>query len=522
MKKRIANFNEFVNEGYLQKIGSKISQWASSFMNAVKRGLVRLIPSGPKKGLPVFMYFSGDDGSIQDQVEAFYSGTPFSKMNNLNDPSTITEAAVPMEFPIADDIPNYSAQDIKNDLKRNLRAILKAADAGDDQTVFTVKPYFIYGVPGIGKTQIVAQVCDELGKELYGTRLNLINVDGEAAEPVDFAGVPKVIDVEGPSAEYPYGKGVTRSNVNVDQLPTDNGDGNRGGIIFIDELNRMPEAVIKIFMKLAQGRRVGQSYQIPSKWYIVAAGNRKQDEAKNRVIAELSTAFRDRFEFVNYVLKPKEWRKHIETAEYKGYKLSDVVLPELLDFVEFQTEWFHNLDPALSKTKFPTPRSWVDASFALKRVIDELQEEARAKGKELTVVPDKVIIREFTKNVGGEAAVAFLNFYKVAKDIPVKDLILPFTNPEKAPLPSAKPGRADYAHALFGAVLRKSTEIEITSKEVCNFMKWLTLVDSNDFVPSSITSFIKLHPELAQDPDAMECMDPVAAKYEVDLDYENL
>ena len=41
--KRIYNFNEFVNEGYLERIGSKISGWMQSLKTAIKNGLVRLI-----------------------------------------------------------------------------------------------------------------------------------------------------------------------------------------------------------------------------------------------------------------------------------------------------------------------------------------------------------------------------------------------------------------------------------------------------------------------------------------------
>jgi hypothetical protein len=513
--RRISNFEQFVNEGYLQKIGSTISKWAKSIKDAVKSGLARLIPSGPKKGLPVYMFFSGDDGSILDQVNSFYAGTEFSKMNNLETGPSVDEAKVPLSYPVEDDVLNSNEKEIKADIKRNLRALLKAAEIEDpesrDEAIKDIKPYFIFGAPGIGKTQIVAQVCDELGKELYGKRLHLHNVDGENAEPVDFSGVPKVIDIEAPSEENPVGRGVTRSNVSADQLPFDNGPGDRGGIIFIDELNRMPDQVIKIFMKLAQSRRLGQGYNIPSKWYIVAAGNRKADDP--REVKELGTALRDRFEIVNFVPTPAGWRSYIE-----GGRLKDIVLPELMDFIDFDSEWFHNLDPAVKKSKFPTPRAWVDASFALKRRLDELQAEAKSKGKELNTIPDDVIIREFTKSVGKDAAVAFLNFYKVAKDIPVKDLVYPFTDPEKAPDPYAKgKNRADYIHALFSAVLRKSTEMQLTSKEVCNYAQWLRKINDPEWGASCIASIMKLHPYLKKDSTSIRCLAPLADQWQADL-----
>jgi hypothetical protein len=508
--KRIQKFNEFVNEGYLERIGQKISSWYNSVKDAIKKGLVRIIPSGPKKGLPSVSVFGPEGGSILDQVNKFYQGSEYSKMNNIMDPSTVTEAVVPMKFPISDDIPDSSVDEIKADIKRNLKALLKGVDAGNEKVAFTIKPIFIYGAPGIGKTQIVAQVCDEVGNELYGEPLNLLNVDGETSEPVDFAGVPKVIDVAAPGEEgLPYGKGVTRSNINIDLLPLDNGKNGNGGIIFIDEMNRMPEQVIKIFMKLAQGRRVGQLYQIPSKWYIVAAGNRKEDDPRN--VKELGTALRDRFDVVNYVATPQSYRKYIESSD-----LSNVVMPELLDFLEFQSEFFHSLDPASKKTKYPTPRAWTDASYGVKRLIDEFKEMGIDK------VPDSTLIREFSKSVGKDSASAFVSYYKVAKSIPIKDLEMPFTNPEKAPIPAdrkSKDGKidVDYRIALFNSVLKKSEGKTLTANEVCNYTKWLIRTNDNEFGPACLTMLFKLHPYLRQDAQAIACISPLAQKWEADI-----
>lgn len=507
--RRISNFQEFINEGYLQKIGSKISQWASGIMSAIKSGAMRLIGSGRKKGLPVYMLFDGTKGSISDQVESFYSGTGLESEGY----DESNEAKVPLTFPVQDDVVDSSEKQIKADIKRNVRAVLEASESGDEKGVLDIKPYFIFGAPGIGKTQIISQICDELGQELgLGGPLHLYNIDGEFAEPVDFAGVPKVVDVEEPSAENPYGRGITRSNINVDLLPFDNGPENRGGIIFIDEMNRMPEEVTKLFMKLAQSRRLGKNYNIPNKWYMVAAGNRPQDDPGK--VKELGTALRDRFDVVNYVPTPKGWRGYIEKS-----RLKDIVLPELIDFIDFDSEWFHNLDPATKKTKYPTPRAWVDASFALKRLAKDLERQ----GKES--VPDDMLVREFSKSVGKDAAVAFLNFYKVAKDIPVKDLMLPYTDPDKAPLPNEKLDadgrrRPDYEHALYSAVLRKSTEMDLTSEGICNFMKWLLRCGDAEWGSSAITSIFKLHPDLRKDPQAVKCTAPLADKWGADIGVE--
>lgn len=515
--KRIYNFNEFINEGYLEKIGSKVSSWMQSLKTAIKDGLVKLIPSGSKAGKPMAVAFDPDKGSIEAQLLDFFEGTPYAEMA-----MDANEAQVPLNYPKSQDVLDVKEPELKKMIKTRLRAVLKAGEEGNSegvslgkapQGVLDVKPIFIFGAPGIGKTQIVAQVCDELGQELYGKPLNLAFVDGEFAEPVDFAGVPSVVDVDEPSEKDPYGRGITRSNISVNLLPADNGKGDMGGILFIDELNRMPAEVIKVFMKLAQSRRLGQNYTIPSKWYIVAAGNRQEDDP--REVKQMGTALRDRFSVVNFVPTVGGWRKFIE-----GGRLKDMVIPELIDFLEFQQEYFHNLDPSKQLIKYPTPRAWTDAAIGLKRVLDELESEG------VTQITDQELINNFQMEVGYDAAAAFVDFYKVAKDIPVKDLMLPFTNPEKAPLPDDKKDpksgrpRADYAHALLSAIIRKSKESTLTDKEVCNFANYLQRVNSPEWGNAAISNLFKEHTYLRKDGKAVQCIGPLAGKWGAELGAE--
>ena len=498
MKRRISSFNEFINEGYLQRVGTKLSKWAKSFKDSLKSGMVKLVPSGMKKGKPMAAFFDPANGSIEQQLLDFFQGTPYGEATVAQ----TNEAQVPLIYPQQQDVLDVKEPELKKMIKQRLKAVLKAGEKGDMQGVKDVKPLFIFGAPGIGKTQIVAQVCDELGKELYGKSLNLQFIDGEFAEPVDFAGVPSVVDIEGPGEGAPFGKGVTRSNVAVNLLPFDNGTDDMGGILFIDELNRMPQEVIKVFMKLAQSRRIGNTYEIPPKWYIVAAGNRQEDDP--REVKQLGTALRDRFSVVNFVPTVAGWKKYVTSG-----RLKDIVIPELVDFLEFQQDYFHNLDPQKKMIKYPTPRAWTDASFGLKRVMDDLEEEG------IKELPEDEIIKAFQVEVGYEAAAAFLDFYRVAKDIPVRDLMLPFTDPEKAPIPDGK--RPDYAHALLSAIIRKSKEETLTSKEACNFATYLQRVNSPEWGNAALTSLLNVHPYVEKDYDSINCLVPLGDKWGVDL-----
>ena len=98
MGKRIYNFDEFVNEsytneGFFSDLGAKVSSWAKNLYNAVKSGIISLISSGPKAGTPRAALFDDSKSeSILDQVNNFYKGTEYYKMNNLQIPETIQES----------------------------------------------------------------------------------------------------------------------------------------------------------------------------------------------------------------------------------------------------------------------------------------------------------------------------------------------------------------------------------------------------------------------------------------------
>ena len=499
--KRISNFKEFVNESYVAKAMKKVKDWATSFVKNIQDGLIRIIPSGPKAGKPVAVLFDGAKGSIADQLASFYEGTPYAEV--------VEEAKVPLEYPRADDVLNVGVDELKKMLKTRLKAVLKAG--GDEKEILTVKPFFIFGAPGIGKTMIVAQVLDELSKELsLPNPLNLHNVDGEFAEPVDFAGVPSVVDVEEPSAASPFGKGVTRSNVSVNLLPFDNGPGDAGGIIFIDEINRMDKEVVKVFMKLAQSRRLGATYTIPPKWYIVAAGNRREDDPST--VKDLGTALRDRFSVVNYVPSSKSWIKYVS----EDPRLKNVVLPELMDFFEFSEDYFHNLDPAKQLVKFPTPRAWVDASWGIKRRMEELEEE----GKEKISLPE--IKKLFQLEVGADAAQAFVDFYKLVSELNIKDVVKVFTDQKSAPLPKRGGGscgfEAMHTHAWICAIVKKSREMEIGLDEVKNFTDYLIRLNCPEYGAAALSSFMKAHPELKTNPEAIDLIGPLAEEWSKDVD----
>lgn len=443
MKKRIPNFADFVmNEGLQIKESKlirgfdKLKDWASDLYNSIKSKVFKIIPRGLKRGVSVVGYFDPSRGSVFDQVNDFYKGTDFAKSNNLLDlgnkfkEQNMSEGAIPLEYTGADKtVRNINAPELKQMVEKLYRAKVRGGRA---------KPIFIYGAPGIGKTQIVAQAADTLG-------IPLLALDLQFMAPEDFLGIPEVITSRKPKYDedgklVDVGSGVTRSNPPT-ILPRDNGKNDKGGIIFMDEMNRASKIVLDSVMQFVQMGRLGE-YNLPSKWIIVAAGNRPEEAT----VAEFDFALADRFRIVNFVPIVEDWARWARTTK--------TVPPVVIGFIEKNQELFHLLDPEKGTLKFPTPRSWTDAAAAL---MDELADEGKTSWRDL---PIERIYNIFADELGPEAAAQFKEYLNVISEFSEKDIQDMVENPERAKgIDMKKTNATSIVYGITEMAIAKAIEI---------------------------------------------------------------
>ena len=146
----------------------------------------------------------------------------------------------------------------------------KAARKAIRKAINRHRPAFLWGPPGIGKSDIVKQIGAELEREVIDVRLALW-------EPTDIKGIPYYNADQGkmvwaPPAELPTNEDST-------------------AIIFLDELNSAPPAVQAAAYQLVLNRQVG-TYKLPKGVDIVAAGNREGDRGVTyRMPAPLANRF---------------------------------------------------------------------------------------------------------------------------------------------------------------------------------------------------------------------------------------
>jgi hypothetical protein len=494
---RIKKFSDYVNEDYsfkgaMQKgkeFFSKAGGWLSGFLAKLKEGIFPTIPEGPKAGAPMVAYFRADGKkSITSQIQDLYGGSAKeSAETDIDlDNQQIEEGMTELEWH-GTGIVNVGAEELKELVKERYDFLIEGSDN---------MPIFIFGAPGIGKTQIVGQACQELG-------VDLMTIDLQFMDPADFLGVPEVRKV---ASDDPLASGVTVSNP-PKWLPRDNGPEGKGGILFFDELNRANLPVRTGMMNLAQGRRVNE-YNLPDKWVIIAAGNRPQDDPG--AVEDMSTALSTRFLQYNFVPTFKGFKDYVTGSEHTvkktGLMPREIVLPELLSFLEFSDEFFHNLNPDQPSVVFATPRGWIDASTTLYAKMKRLEKQGKI-GNELS---REDLTRIFQPSVGLKAASAFAKFYEVVQSIPLADVMKVFDEPEKAPIPKpiqkSEPGKfnttyePDIMFATIAAIVSKSEKIKpLTPQQYSNAVDYAIRLDSASYGASFISMLNSKHDYIKTD-----------------------
>lgn len=131
--------------------------------------------------------------------------------------------------------------------------------------VAPVRPVFIWGAPGIGKSTLVEKFADEVG-------LPCVSLLGSQLAPEDIIGIPQI---RGETSEFLPPKMIARKEPYV---------------LFLDELNACTQEVQKAFYSLIHERRIGE-YHLPEGSIVIGAGNRAEDSA---IVKTMSSALLNR------------------------------------------------------------------------------------------------------------------------------------------------------------------------------------------------------------------------------------
>lgn len=243
------------------------------------------------------------------------------------------------------------------------------------QVCITIKqPVCLWGHPGIGKSQIVAQTTAKLKKQLQDVRAVLL-------DPVDLRGLPTVSN------------GKAKWAI-PDFLPTEG-----EGVLFLDELNRAPALVQNACFQLVLDRKLGD-YRLPDEWSIVAACN-----PAGGGTSKMSDALANRFVHLDC---------ETDIAQWSQWAVAKDIEPVVIAFLRFRPELLHMYDP--KQKAFPSPRAW--------EFVSRITAAHPGNGIEHSL---------YVGAVGEGAATEYSSFMRLYRELPSIDAIL--LDPGKAPIP---------------------------------------------------------------------------------------
>ncbi len=228
-------------------------------------------------------------------------------------------------------------------------------------------PVMLWGSPGIGKSEVVAQVAAARGRKVRDIRLALL-------DPTDLRGIP-FYNPEKNTAEW-----AVASILPQDPDSTD--------IIFLDEINAAPPVIQAAAYQLVLDRKLGE-YALPEGVDIIAAGNREGDKA---VTFKMPTPLLNRFIHIDFEVKFDDWY---------DWAVQSKVHDHVVGYLNHQKGKLNQFDPKSKSRGFPTPRSWVFVSRIL-----------------IGGGPDSVLRGLIGGAVGEGAAIEFMTYREVYLTLP--------------------------------------------------------------------------------------------------------
>ena len=207
---------------------------------------------------------------------------------------------------------------------------------------FQVKrPLFLWGPPGIGKSELVEGITNDLNGLMIDLRLGQM-------EPTDIRGIPFYNKDIGkmdwaPPVELP-------DEATAAQYPI--------VVLFLDELNSAAPSVQSAAYQLILNRRIGK-YKLPDNVVMVAAGNRESDKG---VTYRMPTPLANRF--IHQEMK-------VDFPSWLEWAVNNRVHKDVVGYLSFAKQDLYDFDAKSASRAFATPRSWTFVSQLLDDASDD-------------------------------------------------------------------------------------------------------------------------------------------------------
>jgi len=234
------------------------------------------------------------------------------------------------------------------------------------------RPLFLWGPPGIGKSELVEGITKDLGGLMIDLRLGQM-------EPTDIRGIPF------------YNKDIGKMDwAEPVELP-DEATASQYPVVvlFLDELNSAAPSVQSAAYQLILNRRIGK-YKLPNNVVMVAAGNRESDKG---VTYRMPTPLANRF--IHQEMK-------VDFPSWQEWAVNNNIHKDVVGYLSFAKQDLYDFDAKSASRAFATPRTW---TFVSQFLYDEEDD-------------NDTITNLIAGTVGEGLAVKFMAHRKVASKMP--------------------------------------------------------------------------------------------------------
>ena len=327
------------------------------------------------------------------------------------------------------------------------------------------RPIFLWGPPGIGKSEVVEQITNDMPNS------HLIDIRLSLWEPTDIKGIPYF---DSNSGTMVWGA--------PSELPSEEFAKQYDNIVlFLDEMNSAAPSVQAAAYQLILNRRVGQ-YKVPDNVMIIAAGNRDADKG---VTYRMPAPLANRFVHLELSVSFPDWFE---------WAVNNNIHKDVVGYLQFSKKDLYDFDPKSPSRSFATPRTWTFVSELLE---DELDTETTT---------DLV-----SGSVGEGLAIKFMAHRKVAASMP---------NPSDILSGKVKELKQTEISAMYSLTVSLCYELKEASDandkkfddKVNNFLRFAMDNFETELVVMGVKVALTQY-ALPIDPDEVECFDEFHDRY---------